>query len=314
MNTFNNLILLTFLLTTLNFKSFKNMENTSNDLIVRTGETKFMNTRTYRFDNVLIEQGGKLIITEQSTRWFILWVSGDVTINGEIEAINFKIGPRTVIDNTPDNKKIEHIYHNDVLGGTGGFGGISRLTNVGSRTGGQGALGTNKYGGGGGSGAGVYLMGAGSKLGGNGVNAIDWRGAPLTEFGYNNTGGNGGKVENSCNGGLIFIYCGGTFNGSGGRINLSGKNGENGQNGGHGDTGPQGSRGSGGGGGGAPGGEGGHFILVTDKLDSKCSINIRGGRGGNGGNAGQHQHGATNGSNGRNGSAGIEDYYKINEW
>src|SRR5690606_4395714 len=98
-------------------------------------------------------------------------------------------------------------------------------------------------------------------------------------------GGDGGRLSSHCNGGLVFIYCGGTFIGQGGQIDIKGSQGENGKDGGRGTTSNRGYRGGGGGGGGAPGGEGGHLIIVAKNLQSECTVNANGGKGGIAGNS-----------------------------
>src|SRR5690606_7721115 len=233
------------------------------DLIVKSGETLTLNNRTYQYNNVIIERNATLIITEQSTRWFILWASGDVKIEGKIIANNFRVGPRTVNDKTPDGKTISHTFNNDTEGGAGGNGGKAVGGTPGSRSGGRGANGNTKAGGGGGSGGGIFIAGASTRLGGNGRDATDWRGAPLAELGFDNQGGDGGRLNSHSNGGLVFIYCGGTFIGQGGQLDIKGSKGEKGKDGGRGTTSNRGYCGGGGGGGGAPGGEGGHVIIVS---------------------------------------------------
>jgi hypothetical protein len=284
------------------------------DLVVKSGETLELSNRTYQYKNVLIESGGKIVITQQSTRWFILWASGNVIIAGKILGRYFRTGLRTVSDKTPDGRTITHEYKNESRGGAGGNGGIAFGGTPGSRSGGRGAEGTTDAGGGGGSGGGIYIAGPGTRLGGHGQDATNWRGAPLAQDGIGNQGGDGGRIEPNANGGLIFIYAGGEFIGTGGNIVVVGSPGVNGQSGGRGVDSNRGYRGGGGGGGGAPGGEGGHVIIVAGNLTSECKVEVSGGGGGPGGLGGKPEHGATSAYAGENGSAGVVDWLTLEQW
>lgn len=285
----------------------------TNSLVIKSGETKTLSARTYQFESVKIENGGNLIIRSNSSRWCIIWVSGDVEINGEIKGTNFRRNQIAISDITPDGKKIEHKFSNVALGGSGGNGGVASQLGAGSRSGGTGASGTSEYGGGGGSGGGIHIQGHATRLGANGNNASDFRGAIAPDGGYGNSGGNGSRLSTYPNGALLLIYSEKTISGNG-IISLKGVNGGNGASGGRGANSNRGKRGAGGGGGGSPGGDGGRLVLIAEKFQEDLTIALDGGNGGSGGPAGNPANYATGGSKGEDGETGIVDFYTLDQW
>ena len=295
--------------------TFYNIEKSvvpSDSLIVESGETKTISNRTYQYKYLHIKPGGFLKVQNSSIHWCILWVTGDVIIEGTIEAKNFRVSRNEIKDNTPDGKELTHTYNLTAEGGTGGNGGNSAVSSV--VPGGSGARGSAEWGGGGGSGGGVHIAGQQSRNGGPGVNATDWRGAPLAQDASSNVGGDGTRINPKGNGGLLMIYCTGTFKGANGKIDIRGTNGARGSRGGDGFSSTRGISGAGGGGGGAPGNEGGYAIIVANQYESECEVLTAGGYGGTGGAPGQYPNEATAGKTGQQGVAGLVDWLTLNQW
>lgn len=284
------------------------------DLTVKSGKVEKLSPRVHYYNNIHVEQGGYIQIPENSSQWCILWVTGNVIIDGFVFGIKQKIGPRIIKGYTPDGKLIEHEYLNQAMGGDGGYGGTSRGGSI-NVQGGAGANGSNSFGGGGGSAGGAIIQGPSSTGGSGGINAIDWRGAQPASIGgqTGGKGGDGGKLGTFTNGGLLFIYCN-KFSCSG-YIHLYG---EHGQDGGEGypgsEGGPRGQFGGSGGGGGSPGGEGGKFILVANEKPDQFYLNLNGGIGGKRGNIGKYPNGAQPGSKGEDGQSNAPDFYTVAQW
>ncbi|HLF53269.1 hypothetical protein [Flavobacterium sp.] len=284
------------------------------DLVVEPFSTVTLPARLHQYNNIHIKKNGTLKIQENSSQWCILWVSGTVICDGNIDGRNHKIGPRVVKGITPDGKSIEHEFVNQATGGSGGSGGTSRggSTNV---NGGTGAYGTNLFGGGGGSAGGAKIQGPSSGGGSIGQSATDWRGAPPAAIGGRpeSKGGDGGILGLYSNGGLLFIYCN-KFVCDGG-IYLYGNDGQAGTIGYSGDEdSPRGRFGGSGGGGGSPGGEGGRFVLVTDESPANFRLDVKGGIGGKRGHIGTNPNGAQPGIKGNDGQAGFQDNYTLDQW
>lgn len=284
------------------------------DLVVAEGETRTILARVHQFKNVHIKAGGTLVISPNSSRWTILWATGDVVVEGTIIGERFGNVITPIRDRTPDGKQVEHVYALNALGGAGGMGGYASIAGAGSRSGGQGARGTNAYGGGGGSPGGVHIMGNASRLGSNGNSATDWHGAPpANDGGYSDAGGNGGRLASFAHGCPLMIYAEGTFKGEG-LIRLHGSDGATGLPGGPGLDSNRGVKGSGGGGGGAPGGEGGRLVLVANVIENDPNVSLDGGRGGAGGPIQGYRYGATPGARGDDGGTGFVDVFSLDQW
>lgn len=287
-------------------------QSTPAEIVVRSGESRTIPPRLYQPSRLVVEEGGVLTIQPGANRWAVFWVSGDVTILGSIVAEQFSLGSSTVRDVTPDGVRIEHTFERAALGGMGGNGGVSSQLGAGTRSGGQGALGTNRYGGGGGSGGGIYIAGPSTRLGGPGRDAQGYQGAPLADMSNDNHGGNGGLTSTSAFGGLICIFAGGACEALG-KISIRGSAGAPGARGGAGFNSNRGLRGGGGGGGGGPGGDGGRAILIGNGFET-CEIDAAGGLGGSGGSTTGFSNGATAGTDGEPGAAGLIDFYRRDQW
>jgi len=265
-------------------------------LIVNSGEVKTLPARTFIYSEINIQQGGKLIIEPNSADWSILVSQGNVSINGTIEYKYFKSGSNTYNALTPSGENLTHKFSETSIGGVGGHGGSSACSLQGGGSvyaeGGNGAAGSSSFGGGGGAGGGKrYISTACNRQVTKGNDAIGQNGGlPIPTNFFSPAGGNGGLKGIYVNGGLLYIYCGGIFNGLGGIIDVSGQPGNNGTNGS--DNNPpydiQGGSGGGGGGGGSPGGEGGVVILrIVGNAQFYPEIKVKGGTGGKGGKGGR---------------------------
>lgn len=266
-----------------------------NELIVLANQTKLLPASVYRFRNIIIEQGGHLLIQEDSQDWCILHSDKDVIIHGKITYRNMGSGLGKIIATTPLNRTIDYEFREKNKGGKGGDGETASTSY--SQPSGRGSLGSNNFGGGGGGGTGYQHMPRGDSF--KGSDAIEQYGGGTTFFG-GGAGGNGGERGNT-NGGIIYIYSTGDLDGSGGIIDVSGSKGIDGNNGVHGTH----NAGSGGGGGGAPGGEGGYCIFeVKGEFIARPAVETNGGEGGNGGIGGSSFRGSGPGLPGTKGLSG----------
>jgi hypothetical protein len=277
-------------------------------LVITNGQVVTLPARTHLFSRIDIQAGGTLLIEEHSTQWCILYCSGNVTINGTIVFEKFLAEAGPYVASAPDGISLSHTFRMSSHGGRGGDGGPSTINRQ-FANGGDGADGGTEYGGGGGSGGGWQQRPPAVFRGNNG-NAD--RGGNSVSL-QDGAGGNGARRGRWSNGGLLYIYCGGDFNGAGGRINLKGSDGAQAANGEQCHFTPvTGSityyAGCGGGGGGAPGGDGGICqIRVRGNIITYPTVNITGGLGGEGGNGGVHN--GRKGERGQTGLAGLVDYH-----
>lgn len=281
-------------------------------LVVHQGEIQTLAPQTYIYSSVTVEKGGTLVIASNSAAWTIIFSKGDVSVKGTIVAHNFKSGPNNYTAITPDGEQLSNTFSETNLAGAGGHGGISACTYNGGggnvfAPGGNGAPGTQSSGGGGGAG-GVYtgkLHCQDQPIKGNDASGSA---GGAQQAGQSSThGGDGSSRGPYMNGGLLYLYCGGNFDGESGLIDASGNQGANGAAGGNNTMNPS-LFGGGGGGGGAPGGEGGEVILkVKGSSGLYPTVLVSGGNGGAGGMGGTGfaNYSTVPPSAGGNGGAGI---------
>ncbi|QKT03574.1 hypothetical protein HUS23_07005 [Ectothiorhodospiraceae bacterium 2226] len=263
-------------------------------LEIAAGETLTLPARTYRYANIAIAPGGILSIAENARQWLILHCEGDARVYGTIVFRGFHSTTDPVEAQAPDGERMRHRFVQDNLGGDGGDGGSK---GVGNR-GGRGAHGTADHGGGGG---GAGFNGRPNMQPGGDASA--WRGGRSGGHRPHGDGGDGGRRLRAGNGGLLYLYVGGSFDATGGRIELAGLDGPAGVNGGAGTGGGAVGTGPAGGGGGAPGGEGGRLVVKAARIAGDLpTVNVQGGAGGAGG------RGYRNGRAGEAGLAGMVDY------
>lgn len=270
------------------------------ELIILSGSIKSLPASTHRYSKIVIEAGASLIIEENSTTWCILHCEGDVSIHGQINFKNFASNLGEITALSPKGRLLKYMFL-ESKGGRGGNG--SRAQTSGSPNGGIGADGTFEFGGGGGSGGGYRYSGRylGSTPGNNGNGRI----GGMAPQGLGGKGGNGGE-KNNVHGGLMYIYCSKNFDGTNGKIDLSGSDGQEGEKG-LGGTSYNHRAGNGGGGGGAAGGTGGCLILETiGNVQNYPEAVVTGGQGGRGGLGVQNtsNNPSENGENGRKGYTG----------
>jgi len=283
-------------------------------LTIGEGEVKSLPAGTHSFSKIDIHSGGMLIIESRSSDWCILDSKGDVNIHGTIQYANFKSGKEPHSATAPDGTHLTYTFHEDNLGGNGGNGGNSRSSTKYIGAGGQGASANAGFGSGGGSGGGYNPNDSIPKRAVKGNDAAGSMGGKIKPPTKAGGGGNGAARDSFGNGGLLYIYCGGNFNGSSGSIYATGKDAANGAEGqsmsrnGN-DDGP----GGGGGSGGAPGSEGGVIrikIVGTGTYFPRLMVN--GGRGGRGGAGGTGSFGdSSNGMRGEDGKDGNNGHVDI---
>lgn len=272
-------------------------------LILAPGETRELSTQRWEFSKVIIPIGATLRITPGSSGYLHLVVRDTFKLQGKIIAREFSSEERQEIINVPGQSPLIIELINSNKGGTGGYG-----AQAGGNPGGSGALGNTNYGGGGGSGSGKLQQGVKPYIiKYKGISAIDFRGANSPGF-CGAMGGNGAKRGDYSNGGIAYFEVYGTFDGTGGLIDVRGNDGTHGAPGGYG-TSPSSSygcsTGGGGGGGGAPGGQGGWVVLYVKGNIIEYPIPItNGGNGGKGGEGKGKASPGTSGTNGENGKAG----------
>ena len=285
-------------------------------LTVGDGQVKTLPAGTHNFSKIDIHSNGTLIIESRSSDWCILNCTGDVNIHGTIQYTNFRSGKESHSAIAPDGTHLDYAFHEDNLGGKGGNGGNSGSGHKYTGMGGQGGAAADNFGGGGGGGGKYNPNDSVPKRAQKGNNASGNIGGKITTGGNEGGGGNGAVRDSFGNGGLLYIYCGGNFNGSSGAILATAKDGGNGapgtnvamnKNAADGD-----GAGGGGGGGGAPGSEGGVIrikMVGTGSLFPRLMVN--GGRGGKGGAGGAGAFGDSSygqrGEDGKDGNNGHVD-------
>ena len=185
------------------------------ELIVKSGQILELPARTHQYSRIDIEKGARLTIKENSQAWCILYCTGDVTIKGAIIFRKFLSTNKSINAISPSGEQLTHTYSLENIGGGGGDGGEGFGSPRG--IGGGGAQGTNAFGGGGGSGAAVIINFPHPHQSRNGNNGNGSSGG-RRQFTHDGEGGDGGKRGKFSNGGLLFIYCQGDFDGEGGEI------------------------------------------------------------------------------------------------
>ena len=259
------------------------------NLRVGPGEVRRLPASLWRFDTLVIAEGGTLEVVGATQTWMVLDVGLLAQIDGRIVFRNFTADRRTFQATSPSGLQLSHRFAMTNIGGRGGVG-----ARHGPFPGGDAAPGASEHGGGGGSGA--WNTVTDKRPGRPGEGRVGG------EPGSSGAGGDGGRRRND-NGGLLAIHVSkrGRARGSG-TIDLRGADGEAGSQGGRGIPSAVGQR-SGGGGGGAPGGEGGVFWLdASHTPPPNWTYLVDGGAGGPGGGAGGR--GSTAGEAGEPGSAG----------
>jgi hypothetical protein len=287
-------------------------------LTILAGQTVNLPARTYQYSSINIQSGGTLVIDENSQTWCVLYCTGNVTIHGSIIFRKFYSTRDAISAVSPNGDVLTYTFKMQNNGGNGGYGGECATSAIPTRgIGGTGANGTVDNGGGGGAGA--ASRGYPNRYQANGSNANGSNGGrrQLTTDG---DGGNGGVRLQYGNGGLLYIFCLGNFDGASGEIHLEGENGPNGTDGIEGESGFGSNSGGGGGGGGAPGGEGGKFSVRTKgNYTAYPTVYVQGGKGGQGGQGKNNVRandfipplrGGDGGQNGQSGASGIVDYLK----
>lgn len=286
-------------------------------LNIVSGQTVNLPARTYQYSRIDIQSGGTLIIDENSQAWCILYCTGNVKIQGSIVFHKFYSVRNEIIGKTPNGELLKYKFSMLNIGGNGGYGGEAITRGLGKANGGNGDDGNTEYGGGGGSGGASDGYPNPNYLAkGNDANG---RNGGRRQLRTDGEGGDGADKEQYSNGGLLFIYCNGDFDGTNGEIHLEGEIGKNGNDGIEGQpAGGGGSSGGGGGGGGAPGGEGGRlFVRVKGNYVSYPNVFVQGGQGGQGGTGKNTVKGpqyippllgGKNGKNGENGASGLVDF------
>jgi hypothetical protein len=263
-------------------------------LVVEFGQSIDLSPGVYIYSSIEIKSGARLNCKLSSTPgWLVLYSLGDVSVQGSINANGIvPSGVSTYTILVPNGEQVSHTYSHTQLGGRGGRGGSSACTLSGGgsvfQPGGGGANGSIMTGGGGGAGGGLRSWNncQGQVIKGNDANGIY---GGTTIGGYVGTkGGDGARLFSDLNGGLIYIFCGGNFDGYNGQINAYGFRGRQGDAGGSNIYSPtiQGGCGGAGGGGGSPGAEGGVVMIRTKTFSLFPSVNVSGGPGGAGGQGG----------------------------
>lgn len=267
------------------------------DLIIQAGQVYQMPAQRWVFRNVEIGSNAKIIVSADSGEPFQLIIKGNLVLRGTIEARGWSSERRNIPLILPNGNQMTLSFSNFNRGGRGGDGG-----SIGSIRGGRGSVGTNEYGGGG---------------GGGGSNAT-WHGAPGKvpgEDASENVGGRPGvsncgasgatgpERSSYANGGVIYLQIAGTFDGTGGTLDVRGSPGEAGQpaNKGFGIS-TNCAPGSGGASGGAPGGQGGVVVgTVSGSIVGYPTVLADGGAGGSAGVVGHGTGPATAGQSGKTG-------------
>jgi hypothetical protein len=274
------------------------------DLIVASGQTKSLVQRTHKFNRLIVESGGKLIVKGSARKWFIIHCENEVIINGEIAGNGIPFGSQPIESTCPSGLTISHSFFNSARGGHGGDGGPSRSRAGHRAQGGKGENGTQNYGGGGGGGASATCDNINNHRAFRGGNANGQIGGQPGEYGRG-YGGDGGRSNRFGNGMLLYIH-GTSFDGTNGVISLKGKRGDRGSDAGGGHNSSRCMRGGGGGGGGTPGGDGGVLIVETETLIEYPHVVVKGGKGGERGKGGKYS--SPMGQNGRDGDNGEDGY------
>lgn len=270
-------------------------------LVIRNGEIKNLPPSIYEYDTIHIEKGGKLIFNENGTQWAILACKVFI-LEGEIEYTKMRRNLGLLQANY-GNVSYEYKFPESSLGGKGSSGHPNR-----GKRGGKGYKPNDSNGGGGGSGASCYL-GSPQRFQ-EGIDATDYSGAPTPNG--NKGGGNGGRLDNKSNGGLLLIHTNNFSSTKEAKIILKGENGSNGESGSRAGGSAYGESGSSGNGGGSAGGDGGVLIVYAKKynLQDYPNVNTQAGVGGKGGKPGPNNY-ATKGDDGDDGRSGYVKWLKL---
>jgi len=292
----------------------------------------------YDYQSITVDQGGTIEV-QPGIGWTIVLVKGDFNLQGKIIA-RLREDPvekfQEIKSNAPDGSTFEP-DRAERAGGAGGNPGGCGLTDGSLQDAGHGSVPAAGSGGapaaGNGGGGGAYGLGNGSaadatKGGDGGTSQLHNPGDEIGKSGLGadgfagngedgqaadgpnkrvlHFGGGGGGGSRGRNGGLLYIFVAGKFNGSGGTVDISGENGGNGGSGGRGSHAKPAS-----GGGGGAGGDGGVLYIRYGTGFSPSQFIYSGGKGGVGGlggvsgNAGQAACPGTNGKNGLQGQVRI---------
>lgn len=276
------------------------------ELVIAPGDTLSLPAQRYEYARVVIGEGATLVVAAGGDALHLV-VRGPMRLAGTIRAKGFSSQERQVALAVPGRPPQMLGYRNANRGGAGGDGGAAAGVN-----GGRGAQASDDIGGGGGSGGGRFADATGVRRY-PGRDATDNRGA---QGGPNcgGRGGNAGERPTAGNGGIVFLEVHGDFDGSGGRIDVSGSPGGRGGDGER-DRFPSSSYGcqggAGGGGGGGPGGQGGFVVgYVAGTVAGYPQTVTIGGQGGEGGaSPATHNFGGTPGGRGRPGASGAVFWY-----
>lgn len=271
------------------------------ELVVKSGQTIRLSAQRYEYSRVTIERDGVVEVMPGGDALHLV-VRGPVKVAGTILARGFSSQERQVTLAVPGRAPLTLPYRNANRGGAGGDGGAAAGVPSG-----RGARGDLDTGGGGGSGGGRWQDALGTKLY-PGRDATDDRGAQGGPQ-CGGRGGNAGGRSEAGNGGVVYLEVYGDFDGTDGRIDVSGQPGARGADGQH-DQFPSSSYGcqggAGGGGGGGPGGQGGFVVgYVQGVIAGYPSTVTVGGSGGAGGaSPSSHDFGGGAGGRGQAGASG----------
>ncbi|MEI9919657.1 MAG: hypothetical protein WDO14_12765 [Bacteroidota bacterium] len=305
------------------------------DLIISSGDTyKLAAGEVHEYESILIQKGGVLEIYGDKPTWTTLRCKGDFQLQGKIVFTGFNPDyyntqlPRIV--KSRDGSQVfelpEFSYVKPNSGGKGGSGGRMTECKLGSCLSMSkilGSKGSSGVGGTGGAGMSRTQINKCNSTGSckscyllNGSNhpTLTLKDTMNCEFfedpdpvnyspGVGGPGGSNGKL-----GGLLHIVTCGSFLGTGGEIDVSGKQG------GKGKDGESNKYTGGGGGGGGPGGHAGMIYFDVAGVYEPGTTNISGGGGGKGGKGGsphpQYGLAGYDGKDGATGSAGKDGEVK----
>ena len=266
------------------------------DLLVKQGEVVEIPAQRWVYSKVDIQPGAILKVTESSAGMLELIAQKDFILHGRIIAQDWSSDDTNFNLVLPNSKTVPIVIRSTNKGGDGGNGG-----GAGFALGGRGAKGAPGYGGGGGSG-GVYVTYPGAPRRVDGKDATDERGAPKVYGGCGSDGSYGGVRSEHANGGVIYLEVHGSFDGTGGVIDVLGTQGKNGIAAIAGNGGGKCWTGSGGPGGGGPGGQGGIVVgYLAGKVINYPKVNTDAGQGGAPGKTVQDSTQATVGERGKAG-------------
>lgn len=276
------------------------------ELVVKSGQRQKLSAQRYEYSRVVIERDAVLEVMPGGNALDLV-VRGPMTLAGTIVARGFDSQEREVTLAIPGRAPLTLPYRNVNHGGAGGDGGAAAGVQSG-----RGARGDLEAGGGGGSGGGRWQDAQGTKL----YPGRDANGDRGAQGGPNcgGRGGNAGGRSEAGNGGIVFLEVYGDFDGTDGRVDVSGQAGERGADGQH-DVFPSSSYGcqggSGGGGGGGPGGQGGFVVgYIQGAITGYPATVTAGGPGGAGGaSPSSHDFGGSSGGRGQNGASGAAYWF-----